>query len=289
MTGYGQASLQTKNLYIHTSIKTINNKYLDIQCHLPAILVQQEIAWRKLLAAKLQRGTITFSITLLGKGTNIAPSLNETLIKEYYRTLEQISKELNTNTDLLASILHMPATILTDRKEATLSQELCLQIDQVVHKAIEQCLASREAEGATLNLQLVQCVAKLQHYLAKLEEYQPKRNAELRARLEQKISLRASIVDNTDKNRWEQEILYYLEKMDIEEEKIRLQSHVQCLQQTIHAAINPIGKKLGFITQEIHRELNTIGAKAQNSTLQQLIITMKQIAENIKEQLQNLV
>ncbi len=284
MTGYGEATQQTTNLYVHTTIKTLNSKYLDIQFNHPKTLTSQEATWRKLLSKHLQRGNITFSVTCLSKTDTPTVTLNKPLLKYYYYTLEDLAKELDATTDLFQHALNAPEVIQT-HPPTPLSEANLLQVKQVVQQALAQCVASRETEGKALKNQLIECLSILDAKLAQIIVYTPKRTAVLRAKLEEKLTLRKELVDP---NRWEQDVLYYLEKLDIKEEEIRLQSHITYFTQVIEQT-GKIGKKLGFIAQEIGRELNTIGSKAQDVNLQHLIVEMKEVLSQMKEQIQNIV
>ncbi len=284
MTGYGEATQQTTNLYIHVTIKTLNSKYLDIQFNQPKTLTSQEATWRKLLGKHLQRGNITFSVTYLSKSANPVVTLNKPLLKNYYHTLSALAKELQATTDLFQHALNAPE-VIQRHPPTPLSEANLLQVKQVVQQTLAQCVASREIEGKFLRTQLTECLSILHTKLAQIVAYTPKRTAALRARLEEKLTLRKELVDA---NRWEQEVLYYLEKLDIKEEEVRLQSHLTYFSQVMQQT-GKIGKKLSFIGQEIGRELNTIGSKVQDANLQHLVVQMKEILSQMKEQVQNIV
>lgn len=286
MTGYGEATVENKTCYLYVAIKTLNSKYLDIQFNLPKTLITQEAIWRKLFSQHLQRGKVTLEITYLPKTTPLKELINETSIKACYHTLSRIAQELNATTDLLYCALHTAKNTIHTTPQ-TLSPSQLLPIHQVVEKALKQCVISRQIEAKQLGEQITGCLNTLGTKLIQIDEQTPKRNLALRTKLNEKIALREP-TSQLDANRWEQEILYYLEKLDIEEEKTRLKSHITYFEQTLEQK-GVIGKKLTFIAQEIGRELNTIASKAQDTLLQHLTVDMKQAIEQIREQLQNLV
>lgn len=286
MTGYGEATVENKTCYIHVAIKTLNSKYLDIQFSLPKALITQEATWRKRFKQHLQRGKITLEITYLSKKTPIKELINETSLKACYHTLARITKELNTTTDLLYCALQTTKNT-THTTPPTLSPTVLLKIHQTVEHALKQCITSRQTEAKELLQQITECINILHTKLLQINEQIPKRNLALRTKLNDKITLRET-TSKLDTHRWEQEILYYLEKLDIEEETTRLKSHITYFEQTLQQK-GAIGKKLNFIAQEVARELNTLASKAQDTLLQHLTVDMKQAIEQIREQLQNLV
>ncbi|MEM7174200.1 MAG: DUF1732 domain-containing protein [Bacteroidota bacterium] len=286
MTGYGEASSETQELYIHIIVKTLNSKHLDIHFNLPKRLAPQEIQWRKKIKQKFQRGTIHIELIYFLKKTPLTDLIDQTAFKTCYYTLYQIAKDLQTKTDLFSATLQLLKNNLPPTITPLPDPHLFL-LNQTLDTALEKCLNSRALDAKAMLQQIHSCIDTLASKLNEIHLYMPERNALLRAKAMEKFMLRE--VENTKESpQWEKEITQYLEKLTIEEEITRLKSHLDYFQQTLKT-LQPIGKKLGFVAQEIGRELNTIAAKAQNVKLQHTVITMKEALEQIKEQLQNLV
>jgi len=280
MTGYGEASLEDNTCYIHTTIKTINNKYLDIQATLPKGLIQRENTWRKRFKTHLKRGTVLFEITYLTKQYPVKNLINKNLVKGCYQELNKLANELGAQTDLLSYALQTSQTIIPPI-EPSISKNQVVAIEKTVQEALEACVNTRKKEATQLYKQLLNCLQTLHDKLAELEERLPERNLALRNKLKEKMALKSEVCDVTPLQP-EQEIL------DVEEEKIRIKSHLAFFQQTLSQS-GVVGRKLLFIAQEIGRELNTIASKAQDSILQHIVVEMKLALEQAKEQLQNLV
>lgn len=286
MTGYGEVTLENGDLYLHITLKTLNSKYLDIQFNLPRLLSSHENKWRKYLSKYLLRGSVTLDVKYRTKENPLHALIHERLVKACYHTLYRIAQELDTTTDVLGHALDITRNAEYNVARTLTEAEVGI-ISELIEKAVKKCLESRMKEADELVKQLMSCLEVLRVKLGEVEDHTPKRSSALRARLNEKLALRDSS-STVDTPRWEQEILYYLEKMDIEEEKTRLQSHLVYFERTLQME-GAVGKKLSFIAQEIGRELNTIASKAQDSVLQHMVVDMKQALEQIKEQVQNLV
>lgn len=282
MTGYGESHYQSKALDLQVTIKTVNSKYLDIDARIPATLARQESSWRKLLAEKLKRGKVLFSITCELRSPKPSEILNEELFKTYAQFLTKLSQTLDTPTDLCSSILGLPG-IVRSESISSISEKDLSTVHQVVEEALHKCLLSREQEASALNEKLQSYLRSLYTLLSKMDVHIEERQLVFRTKLIERLAQ-----DELKPEEWEQEVNLSLSKLSIEEEKVRFKTHLDFFQQTIENQ-TIVGKKLIFIIQELGRELNTIGAKAQYSPLQHLAVEMKEIIEQMREQSANLV
>lgn len=282
MTGYGESSYESEDLYLHVAIKTVNSKYLDVDAHLPRTFAQQESSWRKLFADTLKRGKVFFSLTCQLRCPQASEVLNEDLLKEYSSFLQKMSQQLNTSTDLLVAALRLPGVV---RPEAVckVSDETVTIATQTVKEALNRCLASRQQEGAALHKKLQTYLQCLRKKLTEMDIHVEKRQKVLRTKLQERLGH-----NELTPQEWEQELTLSLNKASIEEEKVRLKTHLDFFEKTL-AESDVIGKKLTFIIQELGRELSTIGAKAQYGPLQHLAVDMKEVVEQMREQIANLV
>ncbi len=288
MTGYGKASHVFEDLNIIVEIKALNSRYLDINLRLPNKYKSQELLLRKILKERAMRGKVDVTIVTEGTASNQNYTLNRDVIKAYYKELTAITNELElTAVDAMTVIMRLPDVTRQDATEC--SKEEWAIVEQTVKQATEAFNTFRANEGNALQKDLLKHNKQIVNHLITLEEMAPKRAEKLR----QKIwdNLQESLgAEKVDENRFEQELIYYLEKLDINEEVVRLRSHCQYFEKEIKTAnVTTKGKKLGFICQEIGREINTIGAKANYAPIQELVVQMKDELEKMKEQVMNIM
>ena len=288
MTGYGIASLENNALSISVEVKSLNSKFLDTVIKLPKSFFDKEIDVKKLLSEKLERGKISVNITYERKDDQVAKvSFNKKLLKGYYQEVVDIANDLGAPTEeILKIILQYPEVIYTEEPKDKL-QDDWKKINDTLLEAITKCEEFRTSEGSTLKKKLVVYVDRIENYLNKVDKKDPQRTQAIKERLQKHVAeLEQS--DKFDPNRFEQEMIYYMEKLDISEEKVRLKSHLDYFLEILNEDDSQ-GKKLSFLSQEIGREVNTIGSKANDAQIQKLVVGMKDELEKIKEQLQNIL
>ena len=285
MTGYGKAELNLKNANFTIEVRSLNSKQIDVSVKTSSIYRDKEIGLRKLLSEKLQRGKIELSIWKEFSMSNDKYTLNTELIKEYFQQIEDISNSLNLNSkDIMPSLLKMPE-VLT-KGEGKSDENEWEEIVKGISIAIENTLQFRLDEGKKLEEDIASRINKLTALLIEITPFAKGRIEKVKKSLSNKL---AKIdTKDIDKNRFEQELIYYLEKQDIAEEQVRLDAHLNYFILTMKTDY-PNGKKLGFIGQEIGREINTIGSKSSDSEMQKIVVQMKDELEKIKEQLLNIL
>ncbi len=291
MTGFGTASVESEALTITVEIKTLNSKFLDIYCRVPRQYSELEIDIRNRLTQHLERGKVEFSLTVQPKGQTAGiTQVNRDLVSAYFNDLNLTSKSLGFDanpTDLLGLALQMPNAYRTAvADEDSRAQDVAL-IQETLGRAIENCNEFRQQEGQRTAEKLMEYIGAIRSLLDQVEAQDVHRIPAVRERLEKHLRDLLSD-DNFDPNRFEQEMVYYIEKYDISEEKVRLTNHLNYFTETLESD-DSNGKKLSFIGQEIGREINTIGSKANDATVQRLVVQMKDELEKIKEQTLNIV
>lgn len=288
MTGFGSGEIDNDVWNLKTEIKSLNNKFLELNVRMPKSFKDKEIELRQLLGAKIQRGSVSVSIVAERKdnsGVNDNLSVNLPLAKSYYNKLSQLSADLGMETpNLLNTIIAFPDVVKYEESEV--SEDDWQLILSTVETAFEKFDQFRLQEGKTISNYITECVVKIGEYLKTVEREEIPRRESIRGKLLQ------SLTDNkddikVDENRLEQEIIFYLEKYDIGEEKSRLRHHIDFFIECLEKDAN--GKKLNFISQEMGREINTLGSKAYYFPIQQAVVLMKEELEKIKEQLLNVL
>jgi len=287
MTGFGKTKLQTNNKVLNLEIRTLNSKQLDLNLRTPYLYREKELEVRALLGKKLVRGKIDFSINIEQSSVDSVPEINQLLAKNYYDQMKEIGKELDIDTpsNPFSILMSMP-DILTSSKEKLVKEEwddIVIGIKETINGVIE----FRSQEGAKLQSDLVERVHTIQELLIKVEPFEKERVPRIKERILNNLNNFLEDVSKS-KDRLEQEMIFYMEKLDITEEKVRLAQHCEYFLEIISTEEN-IGKKLGFITQEIGREINTLGSKANDADIQRLVVLMKDELEKIKEQLFNIL
>jgi len=287
MTGFGKSVAEIPQKKISIEIKSLNSKSLDFNARLPWLYKEKESEVRNLISQKLDRGKIDLTINFDVLDSEIVPLINKSVVKNYYIQLKEIAGELNINADdqLLSTIMRLPDALKTEKPE--LDEKEWDQVREKLIEAIGQLDEYRIEEGKSIEADLIRCVGKILASLQDVEKFEGDRISRIRERLNASLAESVS-TENIDKNRFEQELIFYLEKLDINEEKVRLKKHCEYFLEKI-ASIPPNGKILNFISQEIGREINTIGSKANDASIQKLVVMMKDELEKIKEQSLNVL
>ena len=285
MTGFGKAETIFENKKIHVEIKSLNSKTADIQTRVAPIFREKDIIIRQLLANRLVRGKIDFSIWMEKDTATDAAQINAALVENYHQQIIAIAKQygIEEPKDWFASLLRMP-DITSKVEEDVLTDELWDAALNAIDRAIEDIIDFRNQEGKALQEKFLEKAANIESLMLSIEPYEKERVEKIRQRIEEGLKNIPNV--EYDRNRLEQELIYYIEKLDISEEKQRLTNHINYFRETI---INEEaqGKKLGFIAQEMGREINTTGSKSNNAEMQNIVVKMKDELEQIKEQVLN--
>ena len=282
MTGFGKASLQLSTKKITVEVKSLNSKGLDLNTRMPSVYRENELALRNLLALKLERGKVDFSLYVEVTGEDTSSKINVPIVKAYMAQLKTILPNAD-DTELMKMAIRMPDTMKTEREE--IDENEWKQIQTVIDEAIENMLSFRKSEGASLEKEFTLRIENIRNYMNQALVLDPERVKNIKERLQTAID---ELKVNVDTNRFEQELIYYLEKLDITEEKVRLTNHLDYFLQTLNVS-EANGRKLGFITQEMGREINTMGSKSNHAEMQKLVVMMKDELEKIKEQVLNVL
>lgn len=287
MTGYGRCERKAQRLLMICEIKTLNSKFLDFSPRLPKELNPKETEIRSLVSEKLKRGKIMLNIELdIDPNDDERLQVDEALFKNYYGKYQQLAKTANGETQGLVRLaIESPEVV----KMQELSQEDIpwLELKNCIDEALDECDEFRKKEGEVLEGKLLEYIQNIDVRLSKINEKNIERDERIREKLHRSMEdIRDKV--KVDENRFEQELIFYLERLDISEEKVRLKQHLNFFTETLSKQ-SYAGKKLGFISQEIGREINTIGSKANNADIQRMVVEMKDDLEKIKEQLLNLV
>ena len=287
MTGYGRTEQQVGDSTFAIEIKSLNGKQFDINLRLPSILKAKEFDIRSIISEQLQRGSVECYINLKETGSAKPVSINTNLAKAYYQPIHALATELGLpTTDILSSLLKLPEVITPVAD--TLSDQAWLEFTNVMQQAINNLNKHRNNEGAILLQDIMQRITNIEIAQQKINELAPLRKLKIKENLEKLIAENIA-PEHIDKNRLEQELVYYIEKIDIHEEQVRLTNHCNYCKQLLQNNDISKGKKLNFILQEIGREINTTGSKANDSTIQQLVVHMKDELEKAKEQVLNVL
>jgi uncharacterized protein (TIGR00255 family) len=286
MTGYGRESVLVNGVIYNVELKALNAKSLDIRAKLPPNFTEREMSMRKLLTDEVIRGRIEFNISS-GEDKGIDDfNINTNLLTRYFNQLKNHQEELGiSNSDIFSAVMRIPS--VTESLAEPISDEDYNKIEQGIKNAIKSLINFRIDEGKVLSEELLQRVNNITNNLELIQPLEEQRINKIKERIRKNFEEFIAI-EKIDLNRFEQEILYYVEKIDISEEKLRLRQHCTYFIEQMKAADNP-GRILGFIAQEMGREINTLGAKAQDSEIQQLIVVMKDELEKIKEQIANIL
>lgn len=288
MTGFGKAILELENKKISIEIKSLNSKQLDINTRIPNLYKEKDLVLRNEIKNKLERGKVELSIFIESVGTDKETKINKPIVESYYKQLDELSKELGIELDkepILQTIVKLPDALKVEYQ--ALDEEEWNKIFAGFKIALAEIMDFRNQEGKALQEDIFARVNNIAKLLEEVPQYEVDRIETVKTRINDNLN---DFVEkqNVDKNRFEQEIIYYLEKLDITEEKVRLANHCKYFLETSEVG-NSVGKKLGFIAQEIGREINTLGSKANDTNIQKIVIQMKDELEKIKEQLLNVL
>ncbi len=287
MTGYGRATHTFKDKAITIEIRSLNSKFTDIRFKIPQNYKEKDADLRKIITKKAERGKIELAIEILSMQGDDDYSLNSPLFKKYYAELKKMSEELGMDKgDLMQAILRLPNIVVTSGDEV--DEEEWQAVLHTLYLALDNFHKFRLAEGSAMEEDLRLRTRNILSMLEQIDPHEKERITRLRQRLHQNLEEFLG-KENVDENRFEQEILFYLEKMDITEEKVRLGQHCHFFLEQLNKSTSQKGRKLNFISQEMGREINTLGAKANSSDIQRLVVAMKDDLEKIKEQIANSV
>jgi len=281
MTGFGKHVAQLPSKKITVELKSLNSKSLDINARIPQSYREKELELRKMIADVLVRGKVDLGLYVEITGEETTAEVNKGVVKNYMEQLSQIAK--GDDIKLLELALRMPDTLKTDKND--IDETEYEAIKEAMKQALSEISAFRSEEGKVLEQDFVERLKKLTALLDEVNTMDPERLGTVRERLDKAV---ADVKVEVDANRFEQELIYYLEKYDVTEEKVRLANHLNYFEATLKSD-DSNGKKLGFIAQEIGREINTIGSKANYAPMQQLVVQMKDELEKIKEQMLNVL
>ena len=291
MTGYGKAEAILETGKITVEIRSLNGKIADISIKTSLLPKDKEIAVRQKIASELNRGNIDFFLTWEPNAAENAKQINMTLAMEYYRQIASLGKEIGATNlwnqnpnDLLAVILRMP-DVVDSRKQDVITEENWPAVEACIDQALKNINVFRQKEGAVLYEDVKSKVDKIMSYSLEIEQYETERTVQIKEKI---LSRFAEIKAEPDQSRLEQEMIFYLEKLDINEERVRLRQHCKYFIDTLENEAFP-GKKLGFIAQEMGREINTTGSKANHTEIQKIVVKMKDELEKIKEQSLNIL
>ena len=287
MTGFGKAAAILNGKNYEIEIKSLNGKSLDINTKLPANYKERELEMRSIIGERLERGKIDFSLTVTVVSGGEAVKVNEELLASYFNTMSQISDRLNfkpDQTQLFTTLLRFPDVLRNDPEP--LDENEWEFVKALLIKAVDALDNFRTQEGQNLKGDFVKRTNLILEYLSRVEPFEKQRVGQIKERIASRFEELKGL--DVDRNRFEQELIYYIEKLDITEEKIRLKNHCNYFIETIDAQEAP-GKKLGFIAQEMGREINTLGSKANDSDIQKIVVMMKDELEKIKEQVLNIL
>jgi uncharacterized protein (TIGR00255 family) len=281
MTGFGKHVIQLPSKKITIEIKSLNSKSLDLNARIPSSYKEKELQLRKTIATALVRGKVDFSLYVENTGDETTSVINEVVVRQYMKQLSAIANVEDVH--LLEMAIRMPDAMKTERED--IDEQEFVAIEEALVVALKEINIFRSEEGQVLDDDFVTRITTIKNLLIDVEKLDVDRLSTIRERLEKAV---ADLAVNLDANRFEQELIYYLEKYDITEEKVRLTNHLDYFITTLKS-VDSNGRKLGFICQEIGREINTIGSKANFAPLQQVVVQMKDELEKIKEQMLNVL
>ncbi len=289
MTGFGIARLDADQYSISVEIRSLNSKGMDLSVRLPRFLAEREYEIRNQVTKALVRGKVSVCIDYTkNKAQKAKNTINKDLLQTYYNELNETADLVGAaKSELFRLALHMPDVLQQDQTEDETTGTEWENVQPLFQEALVSILAFRADEGKALTTEIMSYIDKIRILLAEVEKHDPTRTELIRKRIKSHMT-ELSSSDHFDKNRFEQEMVYYMEKLDIAEEKVRLINHLHYFTETVFLP-EPSGKKLGFIAQEIGREINTIGSKANDATIQHLVVEMKEELEKIKEQINNIL
>jgi uncharacterized protein (TIGR00255 family) len=282
MTGFGKATLQLPTKKITVEIKSLNSKGLDLNTRMPSVFREMELGLRNQISQRLERGKIDFSLYVEVTGEETSSKINVPIVKGYINQMKAVIPNAD-ETELMKMAVRMPDALKTERDE--IDENEWQQIQTVIDEALANIVQFRKDEGVSLEKEFLHRIANILTLMNNAVAYDAERVETVKTRLRTAL---AELKENVDENRFEQELIFYLEKYDITEEKVRLENHLNYFIETL-AGTEANGRKLGFITQEMGREINTMGSKSNHAEMQKLVVMMKDELEKIKEQVLNVL
>jgi len=282
MTGFGKASLQLPTKKITVELKSLNSKGLDLNTRMPSVYREMELGLRNQISQRLERGKIDFSLYIEVTGEETSSKINVPIVKGYINQMKAVIPNAD-ETELMKMAVRMPDALKTERDE--IDENEWKEIQKVIDEALENIATFRKDEGVSLEKEFLHRIANIMKLMNDAVAYDAERVETVKTRLRTALD---ELQVNVDENRFEQELIFYLEKYDITEEKVRLENHLNYFIETL-AGTEANGRKLGFITQEMGREINTMGSKSNHSEMQKLVVMMKDELEKIKEQVLNVL
>jgi len=282
MTGFGKASLQLPTKKITVEIKSLNSKGLDLNTRMPSVFREMELGLRNQISQRLERGKVDFSLYVEVTGEETTSKINVPIVKGYINQMKAVIPNAD-ETELMKMAVRMPDALKTERDE--IDENEWKQIQTVIDEALENIANFRKDEGASLEKEFQLLISNINNLMNEAVSYDAERVETVKTRLRTALD---ELKVNVDENRFEQELIFYLEKYDITEEKVRLGNHLNYFLETLNGT-EANGRKLGFITQEMGREINTIGSKSNHTEMQKLVVMMKDELEKIKEQVLNVL
>jgi len=282
MTGFGKSTASFYDKKVVVEVRSLNSKSLDVYLKVPSYYKSKEIAIRKIIGAQLDRGKIEAIVTIENTSSSAAYGVNKALAAKYLDELKELSRqEIKDDSMLLATIVRLPDVLIS--KEEQLTEGEWDYLKGTVEEALNNLVVFRNQEGDSLKKDFELNISRIGNLLKEVPQYEHERIETIRERMHKSLE---ELSEKVDENRFEQELIFYMEKLDVSEEKVRLENHLSYFLETLKQN-GPIGKKLGFIAQEIGREINTLGSKANHSELQKIVVNMKDSLEKIKEQVLN--
>lgn len=282
MTGFGKATLQLPNKKITVEIKSLNSKGLDLNTRMPSVFREMELGLRNQLSARLERGKIDFSMYIEATGEETSSKINVPIVRGYINQMKAVIPNAD-ETELMKMAVRMPDALKTERDE--IDEDDWKKIQTVIDEALQNIAQFRKDEGVSLEREFLHRIANIMTLMNNAVSYDAERVETVKTRLRTALD---ELKENVDESRFEQELIFYLEKYDITEEKVRLENHLNYFIETL-AGTEANGRKLGFITQEMGREINTMGSKSNHTEMQKLVVMMKDELEKIKEQVLNVL
>ncbi|MCU4188019.1 YicC family protein [Flavobacterium sp. HXWNR29] len=282
MTGFGKASLQLPTKKITVEIKSLNSKGLDLNTRMPSVFREMELGLRNQISQRLERGKVDFSLYVEVTGEETTSKINVPIVKGYINQMKAVIPTAD-ETELMKMAVRMPDALKTERDE--IDENEWKQIQTVIDEALENIANFRKDEGASLEKEFQLRISNINNLMNEVVSYDAERVETVKTRLRTALD---ELKVNVDENRFEQELIFYLEKYDITEEKVRLGNHLNYFLETLNGT-EANGRKLGFITQEMGREINTMGSKSNHTEMQKLVVMMKDELEKIKEQVLNVL
>ena len=282
MTGFGKATLQLPTKKITVEIKSLNSKGLDLNTRMPSVFREMELGLRNQISSRLERGKIDFSLYVEITGEETSSKINVPIVRGYINQMKAMIPNAD-ETELMKMAVRMPDALKTERDE--IDENEWKKIQTVIDEALENIAQFRKDEGVSLEREFLHRIANIMALMNNAVSYDAERVETVKTRLRNALD---ELKENVDENRFEQELIFYLEKYDITEEKVRLENHLNYFIETI-AGTEANGRKLGFITQEMGREINTMGSKSNHTEMQKLVVMMKDELEKIKEQVLNVL